>query len=77
MTKKGLSTKRSHGFIVKVCTQAGQLTGHKLLAPYNSPAKFSIGSLEFIVKNSSFAYAQGDIPASWFIDLNAADQLAA
>lgn len=76
MTKKGLTTKRSHGFLVKLCAQSGALTGHKLLVPYNSPAKFSIGSLQFIVKNSAFAYAQGEIPASWFIDLNAADLAA-
>jgi len=72
MTKKGLTTKRSHGFLVKLCTQSGALTGHKLLVPYNSPAKFAIGSLEFIVKNNAFAYAQGEIPQAWFVDLNAA-----
>lgn len=72
MAKKHTTTKRATGFLVKLCTQSGALTGHKLLVPYNSPAKFSIGSLDFIVKNNGFAYAQGEIPQSWFIDLNAA-----
>lgn len=71
MAKKYTTTRKATGFLAKVCTQAGIPTGHKVLVPYNSPQRFSIGSLWFTVRNSSLAFAEGDIPASWFIDLNA------
>lgn len=77
MAKKYTTTRKAIGYLANVCTQAGGLTGYKVLVPYDSPAKFSIGSLEFIVKNNKFAYAQGDIPPSWFIDLNASEEATA
>jgi hypothetical protein len=76
MAKKYTTTRKALGYLAQVCTQSGALTGYKVLVPYNSPAKFAIGSLEFIVKNNAFAYAQGEIPQAWFIDLNAADLAA-
>ena len=74
MAKKYTTTRKALGYLAHVCTQSGGLTGYKVLVPYNSPAKFAIGSLEFIVKNNAFAYAQGDIPASWLIDINHATE---
>lgn len=68
--KKYKTPRKATGFTAKVCTQAGIPTGYKVLVPYNSPARFSIGSLEFIVKNNAFVYAQGEIPQSWLIDIN-------
>jgi hypothetical protein len=77
MAKKYTTTRRATGFLAKVCTQAGIPTGHKVLVPYNSPQRFSIGSLWFTVRNSSLAFAEGEIPASWFIDLNATEEVTA
>lgn len=76
MAKKYTTTRKATGFLVKVCTQAGIPTGHKVLVPYNSPARFSIGHLWFSVRNGSLAFAEGDIPASWFIDLNTDEVIA-
>lgn len=73
--KKYTTTKKAIGFQALVCTQDGRHTGYKLLVPYDSPKSFTLGSLSFDVRVSPqgkhFAYAQGEIPASWFVDLNA------
>lgn len=72
--KKYTTTRKALGFLANVCTIEGALTGYKVLVPYNSPKAFSLGSLMFDVRVSPqgkhFAYAQGSIPQSWFIDLN-------
>lgn len=72
--KKYVTTRKAIGFLANVCTQQGAITGYKLLVPYDSPQAFNIGHLSFEVRQSPqgkhFAYAKGDIPASWFIDLN-------
>lgn len=68
--KKYTTPRKATGFTAKVCTQAGIPTGYKVLVPYNSPARFSIGSLWFSVHNNSLAFAEGDIPQSWLIDIN-------
>ena len=73
--KKYTTTRKAIGFQAMICTREGGLTGYKLLVPYDSPKRISIGSLEFDVRVSPqgkhFAYAQGSIPQSWFVDLNA------
>ncbi len=73
--KRYLTTRKAIGFQAMVCTRENQPTGFKLLIPYDSPKRISIGSLEFDIRSSPqgkhYAYAQGDIPQSWFVDLNA------
>lgn len=72
---KTYTTKRKPlGFMAQVCTREGNLTGFNLFVPYDSPMRFTIGSLEFDVrqtpKGKHLAYAQGELPQSWFVDLN-------
>lgn len=72
--RKSLTPKRPTFFAALVATREGKLTGHKIMVPYSSPARFSIGDVEFDVKrgnNKYFAFAKSDIPQSWFIDLSA------
>ena len=72
--KRYNTTRKALGFEAKVCTREGTLTGFKLLIPYNSPQRIALGSLEFDIRQSPqgkhFAYALGQIPDSWLIDLN-------
>ena len=72
---KKFTTKRyPHGFQASVCTIEGKTTGYKVFVPYDCPKRFSLGHLEFDVRvaptGKHFAYAQGEIPQSWFVDLN-------
>lgn len=73
--KKYTTTRKAIGFQAMLCTQEGKPTGFKLLVPYDSPQKITLGHLAFDVRVSPqgkhFAYAQGSIPQSWFVDLNA------
>ncbi len=71
--KKFTTTRKALGFNASICKQDGSLTGFKVYVPYDSPQRFSLGHLEFSVKQSQgkhFAYANGMIPESWFVDLN-------
>lgn len=72
--KKFTTTRKALGFNASICKQDGSVTGFKVLVPYDSPQRFSLGHLHFDVKVSPqgkhFAYAQGEIPQAWFIDLN-------
>lgn len=74
--KKYTTTRKALGFTAKVCTREGQLTGYTVQVPFNSPQSFTLGSLSFDVRQAPtgkhFAYAQGSLPESWLIDLNAA-----
>lgn len=74
MKKNYTTTRKAIGFQALVCTQDGKPTGHKLLVPYDSPQRFSIGSLGFDVRVSPqgkhYAYAQGSLPQSWLVNLN-------
>ena len=49
-------------------------TKHKLAIPYSSPARISIGAVDFEIKRTPngkhVAYPASLIPASWFIDLS-------
>ena len=72
--KKFTTTRKALSFQAMVCTQFGSPTGCKVMVPYDSPMRFSLGHLEFDVRVSPagkhFAYAQGEIPQAWFVDLN-------
>ena len=76
MAKKYTTKLLPKGFLATVCTQFGSPTDYKVLVPYNSPKQFSIGSLSFEVRQAGtgkhYAYAQGELPQSWFINLNEA-----
>lgn len=76
MAKKYTTKQGSTGFNATVYTQFGSPTDYKVLVPHNSPKQFSIGCLSFEVRQSGtgkhFAYAQGELPQSWFINLNEA-----
>lgn len=84
MAKKSyLSKNRAPGFIAQVVNNNGQLTGYKIVVPWNSPQAFSLGAIQFEVKQSGsyssvkhFARATSPLPDSWLVDLNAADQAA-
>lgn len=83
MAKSYLSKQHSPGFIAQVVNNNGDLTGFKIVVPWNSPARFSLGALSFDVQRSGsysrvkhFARATSPLPASWLVDLNAADQAA-
>lgn len=76
MAKKYTTKQGSTGFIATVCTSLGSPTDFKIVVPHNSPKECSIGSLGFTVRQHAngkhYAYAKGDIPKSWFINLNEA-----
>jgi hypothetical protein len=83
MAKSYLSKKHSPGFIAQVVNNNGDLTGFKIVVPWNSPKSFSLGAVLFNVQQSGsyssvkhFARATSPLPASWLIDLNAADLAA-
>lgn len=72
--KKFTTTRKALGFQASVCTLEGKTTGYKVFVPYDSPQRFSLGHLEFDVRvaptGKHFAYAKGEIPQAWFVDLN-------
>ena len=74
MKKKYTTKLLPRGFLATVCTQFGSPTDFKVVVPYNSPKEFSIGSLGFTVRQhtdrKTYAYAQGELPVSWFVNLN-------
>lgn len=76
MKRKYTTKLLPRGFIATVCTSLGSPTDSKIVVPYNSPKEVCIGSLGFTVRQHAngkgYAYAKGDIPKSWFINLNEA-----
>lgn len=74
MKKKYTTKLLPRGFLATVCTSLGPPTGFKVLVPYSSPKRFSIGSLSFDVRlhtdGKTYAYANGSIPFNWFTNLN-------
>ena len=45
MAKSYLSKKHSPGFIAQVVNNNGDLTGFKIVVPWNSPKSFSLGAV--------------------------------
>ena len=73
MAKKYTTKQGATGFLATVCSQYGTKTDYKVLVPYNSPQQFSLGFMSFkVVQDGSkyYAYAKGELPQSWFINLN-------